>query len=440
MSRRGNPFELTSDVEHFPNLAQVFTNSPTIDTIARTQPADFSLDQHTNAGSQANSAAGSHRSDESPGAGARQQGAQGGARRSVVKQLDFSDSTQGARLASCSTEGAKGQGDKRHSWRSGAEGPDYVASEAERSAPAAAPDVLCEQSSGPTRNVAVQTEAARPLDRASEAPEQDGHAQWPQKAADAVAAEVRSSNVAAARSDHPVAYGLPPKPAMLHPRPAWGAMNDVKGGKTGMPPRSPSSPVLRPAKSVAFAPRGAASDDTVAADARRSLAQPPCYPFTEYLHRLQRRWGHPLTPSRFDALGVSPPRRPLSYLHASSYNTTRAKPSWADWRRPLTESPQPSPHAPTARVEEWSAPPRQAPVALVPAHYVWPQAPPPCAWPAAYSWWGLSMALSPQPSLAPATYGAAYAVPTGAEPWVPLPPGYTTAALPPVRHMYKYVQ
>lgn len=164
---------------------------------------------------------------------------------------------------------------------------------------------------------------------------------------------------------------------------------------------SQSPPMREAAVRAATTPPRSAAFNSHTDGARRSLSHPPMFPLTDYLHSLQRRWGHPVSSGRMAALGVSPPRRGIEY------GASGLHPAYASNSLPVPQSwyPQAYRSGEAARLE------RSSSLAYIPAHMLWPAS---NTWIAAYPipCWGM-----PPWSGAPAVpIIPAYAMPTGGTP------------------------
>ena len=324
-TRSMNPFRDPS-VQHFPQFERAFAASPSIDTLARTQPVEFSL-----------GATGARspilRGAMSGGSPAFQPLAlphnhHGPTRaRSVAKQLDFSLSPNDVHVSRSDAAVAGWYAPTAHPKMSGSS----VASDtrglaAKAAAPAEyiapltppSPDVQAMQCSGVARrHAAVQTDAANDLEADVEgrAVANIATAQLTELSREAPpgcearavcadssgskmpgeAAETAEARPEPARTQPTASQGLPPPQVGIAATraAAWSSV-DASG--------------MSAAASAGFA--GAARFSNYAEEERhalrRSLSQPPSYPFTEYLEGLRRRWSDP-TPLP----GAAPPQTHL---------------------------------------------------------------------------------------------------------------------------------
>lgn len=456
--RRDNPFEQSSNHENFPPFDHLFESSPSIDTIARTKPVEFSLGERSSARSHAGRQESPWDSAAAPRSGlrsnlsSRQSPRQ--PRKGVAKQLTFGAPPEGAsgtwREGSVSRKMAKAAG-----WPT----PGHPSSAAQKLVFSDDGDEAGDpHAASTTAPVELQVgDVAMP--NADDEPDEVEVITTAERDGNSVAiqaAEVRRPTLEPAAS-------LPrlPTPASFA-RPV-SAM-----------PRSPSAPALRRSTSTypqtkdfvrtsvsaaaaelrtthtpstAAAAHDPAEDDVrmneTIDEVRRALLQPPSFEFTQYLRGLRHRWPQrPLMRSRLTELGLSPTKLPPWRHHTAP----EAMPPTAahlpighpPMSHPLSHAPMSHPHMMPAAAA-WPA----QPMALMAA----PMAPPMGgAWP--YYWQAAPIAApapywTPQPAVWPAMPPqAAFPYFAGAPPpiyptmptWpVPTVP-FSTAALPPSRH------
>lgn len=454
MDARVNPFD-SARVENFPSIDNIFSQSPSIDTIARTKPVDFSFGERSRSSvrtaggreSQWDSAVNSApRSIHSNPAASRPR---------VAKQLNFAVPEDGVAPGSWREDGprvsrslaiAAGWPEPRASVGTPSlvqQAPASRPEAAEVTADAEMADVsgAVDHLRGAAPPAAAGDEASVPEDMATDA----GVYATAEREVSSVA--VQPAVAAAPRPSLPPAESMP----RLLPTQIAAAAS-MQTAATAAMPRSPSAPALRARGAEAGGPPPPALPETVN-EVRQALLQPPTFAFTQYLSALRSRWSQrPFRArSRLMELGLSPskPRHPL----AADPLQTPAPPSWM-------HAPPPPP--PVTAVP----PPPYAAAPWTPYPYYWAPPPPPMMAPPPY--WG-APPMQPWPYYASPTPGsptghAAVGSPWMAPPplfpamqtgyptgypawWPPHPPmsagggGFSTATLPASRaYFQKYVQ
>ena len=427
--QKDNPFD-AGYADNFPNIANIFETSPSIDTIARTKPAEFSVHNSVNSSRTATNGQSQH----SP-LDARSCGTGSGVpshsprqtRPRVAKQLNFSvpPSSRETAVSSRSAAAAAGwpthavaastalKGDRGGSAGSG-RGELSLASN--RGGSAARDACMTASSVSAPCNAAVQTEDAF---RAG------------------AFAPVHSALDAGANVPPPIAHRELPKPS--------------RG--SGMP-RSPSAPLLR---QPSLPPQATDPSDVLDPSAqvpplseridkaRRMLLQPPTFEFSQYLRTLLQRWPQrPLVRSRLSELGLSPSKardaRPIGPGGFSPMDVQRSGvpvqyPPWLASPGPM--APPPPVQGVWPPYAYWPPP---YPMPLPPAYWgpalpawnppAWHHAPPPPA-------------FQPSPPPTPHPYYSGTMPPGalwGASSWPwPAASAFSTAALPGRRDLFKYV-
>ena len=423
-----NPFD-AGYADNFPNIANIFETSPSIDTIARTKPADFSVHNSVNSSRTA-----THGQQHSPlearscgtGSGVPSRSARQ-PRPRVAKQLNFSEQLNYSVPASRETAVSSRSAAAAAGWPTHAvaastalKGDRGVSTGSGRGGTAR--DVCMPSGSGSMPcNAAVQTEDA---------------------ARAGASAPVLSALEASGNAPPPTAHCELPMPSR------------------GIP-RSPSAPLLRqqslpPAPtdpSDAGSPRQPSAQVPPLSEridnARRVLLQPPTFEFSQYLRTLLQRWPQrPLVRSRLSELGLSPSKaraaRPIGPDGFPEMGTQHSA-AMALQYPPWLSSPGPMPAPPLVHsvwppYPYWSTP---YPMPLPPAY--WAPAQP--AW---HTPWHHVSPPPPAPQPAPPLTPHAYypgAMPPGAlwgaSSWPtaawPATSAFSTAALPGRRDLFKYV-
>ena len=346
-----NPFDTAPSDFNFPPMSQIFLASPSIDTIARTKPVDFSAERSFGsrscmASQQQSPLVGSsgcnveHAHAQSP----RQ-------RPRVVKQLFSRESAQRSKGVSRALATAAG-------WPTPGR-PCQSAPGATRSVPApsavpaaadsaksgtgerAAARNACEEMGSPIAPCALGTEASAPSATCAplEAPREAGDGEASATAAGSHAPA--SHALHRSHSYHPLLSGPPADAVATEPFEESWPQVPLPSSRL---PRSPSAPALgqrRWAPSDASAANAAATtnaseraatpaprwdgseqEEEAAAQheaLRKALLQPPTFEFTQYLRNLVQRWPTtPLARTRMAELGVSPSKlNARSYLHVA---------------------------------------------------------------------------------------------------------------------------
>lgn len=312
-----NPFD-SDAVENFPPFTPLFENSPSIDTIARTKPVEFSLH-----GSLQSSAAGS---SARPRTGLSERSPRDPARPRVAKQLNFSVPAPSSRERRATRSMAAAAGWPTHAIGAQqlvhddvnrdapdvqGEGGGAGGSDIEGPALACQPPITADIAAAPRHETSACDGSAAPKN-----PHVDG------AAAEGAAAIVHEMPIA--RNAFPPAAkvateipvdarcrtGLPAR-ELLRTRSVGVA--PLREGPAHLMGRSPSAPVLpQRSSSATVTDTGAKAARPLSAElneARRALLEPASYEFTQYLRNLWRRWPQrPLVRSRLDELGLSPPR------------------------------------------------------------------------------------------------------------------------------------
>ena len=318
-----NPFRDPS-VQHFPQFERAFAASPSIDTLARTQPVEFSLGA---TGARSPILAGTM-SGGSPvfQPSALPHNHRGPTRaRSVAKQLDFSLSPHDVHVSRSDAAVAgwcAPTARPRPSGSSAASGA-RLAARAAATAEGASPLTPSTPDAQAThclevaqRHAAVQTDAmndaeaqtegramsniaaalptelsreppmgheARSIFADSSGPKSLGHVNLSEQLKPGEAAETAGARPEPARAQPAASLGLPP------PRGGSAGMDPIRtAARTNFSPADASG---MPAAASAAAPARVSTHAEEERHAlRRSLSQPPSYPFTEYLEGLRRRW------------------------------------------------------------------------------------------------------------------------------------------------------
>ena len=318
-----NPFR-DPTVQHFPQFERAFAASPSIDTLARTQPVEFSLGA---TGARSPIPAGTL----SGGSPAFQPSAlphnhRGPTRaRSVAKQLDFSLSPHDVHVsrsdAAVAGWCAPTARPRPSASSSGARLAARVAATAEDSAPLTPPTPDAQATDcleAAQRHAAVQTDAMNDAEAETEGRAMANiAAALPPELSKAPPMGYEARSICADSSGHKplghvnlseqlkpaeaAAAGARPEPAGAQPAASLGRSPPRMGSagmaptrtaaRTNLPPAGASG---LPAAAAAAAPARASTHAEEERHAlRRSLSQPPSYPFTEYLEGLRRRWSDP---------------------------------------------------------------------------------------------------------------------------------------------------
>ena len=317
-----NPFRDPS-VQHFPQFERAFAESPSIDTLARNQPVEFSLGA---TGARSPILAGTM----SGGSPAFQPSAlphnhRGPTRaRSVAKQLDFSLSPHDVHVSRSDAAVAgwcAPTARPRPSGSSAASGPRLaarVAAPAEGTAlltPPTPDAQATHYSEVAQRHAAVQTDAMNDAEAETEgrtmanvaaalptgvsrqspmgyaarsiyADSSLGHVNSLEQVKPGEAAETAGARPEPARAQPAASLGLPP------PRVGSEGIAPTRTAARTNSPHADASGM--PAAASAAAPARVSTHAEEERHAlRRSLSQPPSYPFTEYLEGLRRRWSDP---------------------------------------------------------------------------------------------------------------------------------------------------
>ena len=447
--RPHNPFR-DPTVLHFPQFERAFASSPSIDTLARERPVEFSpLRASAAARSPILREAAATGSPIYPASTAFQAQQQRSAarHRSVAKQLDFSASPRDPHVCRSAAAAAGWHAlrpsrlsDPSMSIRARSRPP---VRSADAPALADAPRGAAEQAAGAAaadaaaaiRHAAVQTEvqpaaeAARPETGASAALSRvDPPAATSASAGifrarklDVLQEEVLGATKPMARGATATAHLPSSQPAAAPPglmrgaaAPAATAAAAPAAAAPAAPPVSSGAPTQKATAAYAereVKPPSVLLNDKAQQALRRSISQPPSYPFTQYLEQLRRRWNPTPLPARapdwervplptmdrsthpWPALGqVSPPRMPYA-------PRTAWAPQAADV---LPKQPQPQPPLGMPSMQAgWSMAPQQP--CFPAASYQWvpamvlavvPQLP------AALGGWSpVGMLGSPQPPL-----------------------------------------
>ena len=321
-----NPFRDPS-VQHFPQFERAFAASPSIDTLARTQPVEFSFG---GTGARSPILAGTM-SGGSPvfQPSALPHNHRGPTRaRSVAKQLDFSlsphdvhVSRSDAAVAGWCAPTARPR-PSGSSAASGAQLAARAAATAESTAPLTPPTPDAQAThclEVAQRHAAVQTDAmhdaeaetegramadiaaalptelsreppvryeARSVCADSLGPKSLGRVNLSEQLKPAEAAGTAGARPEPARAQPAASLGLPP------PRVGSAGMAPTRtAARTILPPADASG--MPTAASAAAPARVSTHAEEERHALRRSLSQPPSYPFTEYLEGLRRRWSDP---------------------------------------------------------------------------------------------------------------------------------------------------
>ena len=426
METRPNPFE-SGDAENFPPLGELFETSPSIDTIARTRPADFSFggsSVHRSGPKQSpiwEGTAQPHSMNSISSRSPRHPRAR------VAKQLNFSvPEGYAMREGSVSRKMAKAAG-----WPT----PDDEAAGGMEG-----------EGEGPAPPAAAEAPSVAAMHEDSLAADRDGKSARAEATSRSTGlpATAGMSRVAPARTLEPAESmpRLPTMPSLRHPASAL--------------PRSPSAPIFR-TKADHLSPttagvggrhRAATGDEAPLSakleEVRRALLEPPSFAFTQYLKGLRHRWTQrPLMRSRLSELGLSPSKHPLARPPepwALPEATAPAPPPWHSAHAPSMQMPMMAPMhaAPWTYPYYWPMPQMAPPYWGAPPG-AWPAAPPP----APYAYYAAPAPSSPSTVtagmwMAPPMYPP---MPT----WPAYQPGmsgsaFSTATLPASRGFFKYVQ
>ena len=457
---RMNPFEAVSADVNFPPLSSVFEQSPSIDTIARTKPVDFSIHSDRSFASGGCHPPSPSSVHESPMMDAENRSVQGLRSRSprhrprVVKQLNFS-------LTSAPRERGVSRADAAAAGWPTPTGKIHSAPGALRSALASKGGARSGASSTRRSLTAALADPAAqmPADSAGEGSGDHPHAK------SAVGAD-RQSGSTVPSSAQTVQTGMPRSRSY-----ATGELASIAGllslsegerPAASALPRSPSAPVFSSASGTRTAAEardrmapaaGAPAESSALDEARRALLQPPSFAFTAYLRSLLERWPEtPITRTRLTELGLSPgklgaarlsppppgewspPSEPAPTVSAAAAATAAVAAAAAAAATVAAVASQQSAHgtphsSPHRAYAAWHAPAGHAP----PYHSCW--APP------AYSYWhapppppGWALLPWPPPPPLPGPYAAgpshhppsAYAaIPNAAPPYHPSRPPAT---------------
>ena len=305
-----NPFE-SDAVENFPPFVHLFENSPSIDTIARTKPVDFSL--HSSLQSSARSARHVGLTERSPRDDSRPR---------VAKQLNFRDaqtSSGGPKFATRAMAAAAGWPTHAISLPTGSSSGGRGGSDARAhtSEPSASAPSETEQAA-----TAVATGGAVPQGEVVEEEAAAEDAALPSPMAPAASA--------AQPAAHAAAYSPLPRPRSL-------AAPQMRAPPSMQP--SPSAPAL-PTRSALAADGHSGGAGSKAAGAgrrlseekldevRRALLEPASFEFSQYLRSLWRRWPQrPLVRSRMSELGLSPVKAKAGTHHLDGEAAVDAPPT-----------------------------------------------------------------------------------------------------------------
>ena len=426
-SRPNNPFR-DPTVLHFPQFERAFASSPSIDTLARTQPVEFSP-LHASAAARSpilreEAATGSPVYPASTAFQAQQQ--RSAARhRSVAKQLDFSVSPRDARVCRSAAAVAGWRAPRpsrlsdpsmsiRARRRPGRAVDAPPQADAPRGAEQAEGDsAALAHDAAAIRHAAVQTEVppaaevARPqvgIDAASSRANppasssaaagnfraqklgvlQEGFGATKPTAGAATAASHLPSSQPAAAPAGPVRDAAATAAAAAAAAAPAAAAPGATPASSGAPLKAPATDAQREVK-----PPGVVLSDKAQQALRRSISQPPSYPFTQYLEQLRRRWSAAPLPSRGDWERASLPTMERSThpwpapLGQMPYAPRTA---WAPQAADVLPKPQPPLVTPSMQ-GGWSIAPQQ-----------------PCYFPAASCQWVPAMVLAVVPQL-PAALG-----------------------------------
>ena len=441
-----NPFESQPDVDNFPPFASLFESSPSIDTIARTKPVEFSLGERSRGtGAQQSPLSSAARSVHSVTSRSPRQ-----PNPRVAKQLNFSlpDGGSGVRRVEggVSRKMAEAAGWPTPQRRAAAAAQQASVAPADDAAAILLTDDASVSSAVPPDDPAHNTGGPATKDLSAKS-----GATQPRRTLEPAESQPRLPTVTPGRAA-----------AMLLPSPARMA---------AAMPRSPSAPIFRTASKATSGGGGVKAADEPATtqskanttqvgqetldEVRKALLQPPSFAFTQYLRGLRSRWTQrPLVRSALSELGLSPSR------HHSLHHHPLASEPWA--APPVMPPVNPMRHSwppPTPAAMPMSAAAYGPPMMMYyhPAAAAYPPPPPPgVSYPTQYyyypppqmqmaappppPYWGASMpAMWPPPPFAAAPPPAAWAAspaPMHAPMW---PPSWSTAALPASREMFKYV-
>jgi hypothetical protein len=459
-----NPFE-GGTVDNFPPFKNIFENSPSIDTIARTQP-DFSL--HSCDSSRT---AGPHKSPSGSGQRCVHSDLPSRSplhpRPRAAKQLNFSREP-GSREGCVSRSTAAAAGWPTPSRRpvsassSGNAGNSCVLAPASATSDAPAPSARVAPSSPSAPGahggllvhggVTVQT-AIAPNASETIAPSATEGAGTAQSATLPRLGSLSASLPLRARFDA-VASGMPRSPSAPV----------LRSTEAGVPPQR-SAATTAPQHDGTHAEAAHAPPTVPLADrleeARRALLQPPTFAFTQYLHGLLQRWPRrPLAPSLVAELGLSP-AKPRSHGWAGGSVDPGMDHLRHTWPPPSGTAPPPMPswpyHAPAA-FWPMMAPsvvpmvtPMTPPLHMPPAHPSAHAYLPPPYWGAPQHSWPPMWPMAPPPpplqpyslyhhSYAPAPPHHLYSSSSTPYMYPGGPTAFSTANLPASRHLFKYVQ